>query len=117
MYLPKTQMQLVVFLFSQEKIVSCFFLNKVGISSIARLSSHCKAWSYKKKYKKILKRLKHTGNLFRKNLQIKSVCFNSRLDKATEVFCKKVFCKKMFLKISQNSRQNTCARVSFLIKL
>ena len=30
-----------------------------------------------------------------------------------EVFCK----KKVFLKISQNSQENTCARVSFLIKL
>ena len=28
-----------------------------------------------------------------------------------------VFCKKVFLKISQNSLKNTCARVSFLIKL
>ena len=25
--------------------------------------------------------------------------------------------KKMFLKVSQNSQENTCARVSFLIKL
>ena len=28
-----------------------------------------------------------------------------------------VFCKKLLLKISQNSQENTCARVSFLIKL
>ena len=28
-----------------------------------------------------------------------------------------VFCKKVFLEISQNSQKNTCARVSFLIKL
>ena len=28
-----------------------------------------------------------------------------------------VFCKKVFLKISQNSQENTCTRVSFLIKL
>ena len=28
-----------------------------------------------------------------------------------------VFCKKVFFKISQNSQKNTCARVSFLIKL
>ena len=28
-----------------------------------------------------------------------------------------VLSKKMFLKISQNSQENTCARVSFLIKL
>ena len=27
-----------------------------------------------------------------------------------------MFCKKVFLKISQNSQENTCARVSFLIK-
>ena len=30
-----------------------------------------------------------------------------------EVFCK----KKVFLKFLQNSQENTCARVSFLIKL
>ena len=29
----------------------------------------------------------------------------------------RVFCKKVFLEISQNSQENTCARVSFLIKL
>ena len=28
-----------------------------------------------------------------------------------------LFCKKVFLEITQNSQQNTCARVSFLIKL
>ena len=28
-----------------------------------------------------------------------------------------VFCEKVFLEISQNSQENTCARVSFLIKL
>ena len=27
-----------------------------------------------------------------------------------------VFCKKLFLEITQNSQENTCARVSFLIK-
>ena len=31
--------------------------------------------------------------------------------------CPDVFCKKVFLEISQNSQENTCARVSFLIKL
>ena len=29
----------------------------------------------------------------------------------------KVFCKKVLLEISQNSQENTCVRVSFLIKL
>ena len=28
-----------------------------------------------------------------------------------------VFCEKVFLEILQNSQENTCARVSFLIKL
>ena len=28
-----------------------------------------------------------------------------------------VFYKKVFLKVSQNSQENTCARISFLIKL
>ena len=28
-----------------------------------------------------------------------------------------MFCKKVLLKISQNSQENICARVSFLIKL
>ena len=28
-----------------------------------------------------------------------------------------VFCEKMFLEISRNSEENTCATVSFLIKL
>ena len=28
-----------------------------------------------------------------------------------------MFCKKVFLEILQNSQENTCARVSFLIKL
>ena len=28
-----------------------------------------------------------------------------------------VFCEKVFLEISQNSQRNTCARVSFFIKL
>ena len=37
----------------------------------ARLSSHYEAWIYKKRKQK---RLQHTGNLFRKNLQLKDVC-------------------------------------------
>ena len=39
----------------------------------ARLSSHYKAWSYKKK-KRVQKILQATENLFRKNLQLKDVC-------------------------------------------
>ena len=31
--------------------------------------------------------------------------------------CSEVFCKKVFLEIPQNSQENICARVSFLIKL
>ena len=33
-----------------------------------------------------------------------------------EAATKSVLCKKMFLEISQNSQENTCTRVSFLIK-
>ena len=31
--------------------------------------------------------------------------------------CPEVFCKRMFLNILKNSQENTCAWVSFLIKL
>ena len=37
--------------------------------------------------------------------------------KLTEAVTRGVLCKKVFLEISQNSQENTCARVSFLIKL
>ena len=35
----------------------------------------------------------------------------------TEAATRGFLCKKVFLQISQNSQENTCARVSFLIKL
>ena len=34
-----------------------------------------------------------------------------------EAATRDVLCKKVFLEISRNSQENTCARVSFLIKL
>ena len=37
--------------------------------------------------------------------------------KEAEAVAKKCSVKKLFLEISQNSQNNTCARVSFLIKL
>ena len=39
------------------------------------------------------------------------------LDRNTRSSRPEVFCKKVFLEISQNSQENTCASVSFLIKL
>ena len=36
---------------------------------------------------------------------------------ATEAVVQRCSVKKVFLEISQNSQENTCARVSFLIKL
>ena len=39
------------------------------------------------------------------------------LNKCPEADSRGVLCKKVFLEISQNSQENTCARVSFLIKL
>ena len=50
-----------------EKTLLNFFCNWDLLH--ARLNGHCKAWSYKKKG-----RLRHTGNLLRKNLQLKDVC-------------------------------------------
>ena len=44
------------------------FYNR-GAGSV--LNSHYEAWSYKKGS---TKKLKHTGNLFRKNLQLKDTC-------------------------------------------
>ena len=35
----------------------------------------------------------------------------------SEAATRGVLCKKVFLEISQNSQENTCARVLFLIKL
>ena len=43
------------------------------------------------------------------NFRIKTVCL--------EAVSRRCSVKKVFLKISQNSQENTCARVSFLIKL
>ena len=36
---------------------------------------------------------------------------------SAEAATRGVLCKKVFLEISQNSQENTCDRVSFLIKL
>ena len=47
------------------------FLKKCWDSLLARLKSHYKAWGYKRNK---LKRLQHTGNLFRKNLQLEDGC-------------------------------------------
>ena len=41
----------------------------------------------------------------------------SKLFIATEAATTGVLCKKVFLEISQNSQENTCARVSFSIRL
>ena len=39
------------------------------------------------------------------------------VDKSTKTFAGRCSVKKVFLEISQNSQENTCARVSLLIKL
>ena len=46
-----------------------------------------------------------------------SVHRSSRLDVLTEAATRGVLCKKVFLEISQDSQENSCVRVSFLIKL
>ena len=40
-----------------------------------------------------------------------------RFDSVTEAATRGILCKKVFLEISQNSQENTCARVPTLIKL
>ena len=43
--------------------------------------------------------------------------FDQRVTRRTETFTQKCFVKKLLLKISQNSKENACVWVSFLIKL
>ena len=50
-------------------ILCCCFFNCDSLH--VRLNSHYEAWSYKEKKNK---KLKHTGNLFRKGIQLKDVC-------------------------------------------
>ena len=56
-------------LLSKEQITVIFFVDLGSLH--ARLNSHYEPRSYKKR---ITKRLKNTGNLLRKNLQLKGVC-------------------------------------------
>ena len=46
-----------------------------------------------------------------------SLVFSDFLNEVTEAVVQRCSVKKVFLEISQNSQENTCARVSFLIKL
>ena len=39
------------------------------------------------------------------------------MDCSTEAIARRCFVKRVFLEISQNSQENTCARIFFLIKL
>ena len=54
-----------------ELVIFEHFLKKNWDALHARLSNYYEAWIYKKKKKK--KDERHTGKLFRKNLQIKDV--------------------------------------------
>ena len=49
-------------------------------------------------------------------LSLRSV-FRTQSTKNKEAATRDVLCKKVFLEISQHSQENTCDRVSFLIKL
>ena len=50
-----------------------FFFNWDSLHAKAKLNSHHEAWNYKKNKHKNIKAY-ITGNLFRKNLQLKDVC-------------------------------------------
>ena len=54
-------------------------------------------------------------NTLLENFLKKKNCFLDRVIK--EAATRGVLCKTTFLEISQNSQENTCTRVSFLIKL
>ena len=51
------------------------------------------------------------------NSLYRSLCSVSNVEGLSELATRGVLCKKVFLEISQNSQENTCARVSFLNKV
>ena len=55
--------------------------------------------------------------IFEKVFSWESTVFDSVLKQSTEAVAQRCFFKKMLLEIWQNSQENTCARVSFLMKL
>ena len=58
------------------------------------------------------------NNNFQSSLNLFSCKCILHIEAATiEAATEGVLWKKVFLKISQNSQENTCARVSFLVKL
>ena len=84
----------------------CFFLKIYFL--------HCSA-SVKKKAKFIMKRISvGKCGILSDVSKIKSV-YRSRA--FSEAFARRCSVKKVFLEISQNSQENTCARVSFLMEL
>ena len=54
--------------------------------------------------------------IYKNDLHCSKSATLSRLE-FTEAATRGALCKKVFLEISQSSQENTCARVSFLIKL
>ena len=84
----------------------CFFLKIYFLN--------CSA-SVKKKAKFIMKRISvGKCGILSDVSKIKSV-YRSRA--FSEAFARRCSVKKVFLEISQNSQENTCARVSFLMEL
>ena len=49
-------------------------------------------------------------------LSLSDFCIEIFLFLCTEAATRGILCKKMFLEFSQNSQENTCIRVSFLVK-
>ena len=59
------------YLSSDRIVIKIYFFNWDSLHT--SLNNHETAWSYIQE-KEAQKRLKHTGNLFRKNLQLTDVC-------------------------------------------
>ena len=70
------------------------------------------------RFGKRLFKMKSKSKISLESLRSKILALFWNLDISnTEAATRGVLCEKMFLEISQNSQENTCAMVSFLIKL
>ena len=70
------------------------------------------------RFEKRVFKMKSKSKISLESLRSKILALFWNLDISnTEAATRGVLCEKMFLEISQNSQENTCARVSFLTKL
>ena len=78
-------------------------------------STHCRR--VKKNYLRLLRLLFETFKITTFSENPFEIAFDNRLKGGTEAVAQTCFVKKVFLENSKSSLENTCARVSILIKL